>query len=580
MGRLRQAIAEEFRRLLPDSAYSGILTALAVGDRSAVQKEQWDLLRRTGTGHLMAISGLHIGLIATFGFFAARTVWLWLPGLAGLLPAVKVGALAALLGASGYALLAGMSLPTQRALLMIATVMLALLWQRSVVPSRVLGLALLLVLMLDPAAPLTGGFWLSFGAVAIILYSVCGRLVPFFGLRHWAGLQFAITLALIPATLTLFQSLSLVSPLANLVAIPWLSVTVVPMTLLAILAGLISEAMQAWLLQVAALSAHWLWNFLELLGDHAWSLQLRPAPPWWALALAVPGILLLIAPRGMPGRWAAAMMCLPLLWFPKAAPVPGDFWFTQLDVGQGLAAVIRTSNHVLVYDTGPWTSWRFDAGRAVLVPFLRQQGMVRIDTLIVSHPDFQHTGGVRSLLETMSAERILTSAPHTVPIRGAVACLEGMSWTWDDVHFHVLHPPPGGRFRGDNASCVLRVEGQGGNLLLPGDIEPAAERALLEAYGPSLRADVLVAPHHGNRGLSLTGFLAAVRPSYVLFSTGYRNRFGYPAAATVELYRGSGAQVLDTARHGAITLRLEGNGKRIAPPEAYREHARRYWNAQ
>jgi competence protein ComEC len=364
-----------------------------------------------------------------------------------------------------------------------------------------------------------------------------------------------------------------------LVAIPWVSVTVVPLTLLAIVAGFLSEFARAEVLGIAALSVQWLWNFLELMGAPEWSLQSLPEPPWWALTLALPGLLLLVSPRGTPGRWLGAVLCLPLVWFPRAAPAPGDIWFTLLDVGQGLAAVIRTTNHVLVYDTGPRVSWRFDAGRAVVTPFLRRQGIARIDTLILSHADVQHTGGARSVLGEMNVGQVLTSSPYEVPVQDAMACRAGRSWTWDGVRFDVLHPPAVG-FRGDDASCVLRVrsQGSGAAVLLPGDIGPGAARALLETHGPTLRADVLVAPHHGAREDGSPGFLAMVRPRYVLFSTGYRNRFGYPRRATVELYRTSGARVLNTARSGAITLRLE-NGAPNVVPETHRARARRHWHS-
>jgi competence protein ComEC len=578
VGRVRQAIAEDFHRLLPNRVHRALLTALAVGDRSAIEADQWKILQRTGTGHLMAISGLHIGLVAGLGFFVGRRTWAWLPRWNQHLAASDVGALGALAAAGGYALLAGMSLPTQRALLMVATVMLAQLWRRSVVPSRILALALLLVLVWDPVAPLAGGFWLSFGAVAVILYSVCGRLASSFGLRHWVALQLAITLALIPATLVLFQSVSIVSPLANLIAIPWVSVTVVPLTLMAIVAGFVSELARVEVLGLAALSVQWLWNFLELMGAPEWSLQSLAEPPWWALILALPGLLLLLSPRGAPGRWVGAVLCLPLLWFPRAAPAPGDIWFTLLDVGQGLAAVIRTTNHVLVYDTGPRVSWRFDAGRAVVTPFLRRRGIARIDTLILSHADAQHTGGARSVLEDMNVGQVLTSLPREVPVQDALACRAGRSWTWDDVRFDVLHPPAVG-FRANDASCVLRVRGRDGTVLLPGDIGPSAGRALLESYGSTLRADVLVAPDHGGAGIALPELLTVVKPRYVLFSTGYRNRFGYPKPATMQLYRASGARVLNTARRGAIMLRLE-SGRHDLAAETHREQARRHWHSR
>lgn len=577
LDRFRQRLAERLSTGLPDNPYTGILVALAVGERQGITARQWEVFARTGTGHLMAISGLHIGLIAALTFFLARRAWSWCPPLMRYCPAAKAAALLALLSAAGYALLAGLSLPTQRALIMVSVVMLALLLQRSVIPSRGLVLALLAVLILDPAAPLNGGFWLSFGAVGAILYMATGRIGRGWSLSRWITLQLAITLTLLPATLSLFGQITVLSPLANLITIPWASVTVVPLTLLAVSAGLVSDTLQTVLLELAALALDWLWRFLVWLGDSPLAMFPYPAPPAWVLFFVLPGILLCLAPWGLPGRWLGLPLCLPLLFLPKATPAEGEVWFTLLDVGDGMAAVIRTSRHVLVYDTGPRLGVNFDAGRAAVIPFLRQQGRGRIDTLIISHADSRHTGGTRSLLGQFEVDRILTSSPHEVPVNGAQNCRLGQRWEWDDVRFEILHPPEGHRFSGDNASCVLRVEGRHGELLLTGDIETSAQAALAGAFGPALRADILVAPHHGTREPPLPDLIAAVAPRYVLFSTGYRNRFGYPRPETVQRYTHYGARVLDTVSHGAISFRIEE--KKGLVPETHRQQVRRYWHS-
>lgn len=573
LDRFRQRVAEDFARLLPDSPYRGILSALAVGEEQGIQPQQWDVFTRTGTGHLISISGLHIGLVAGLVFLLVRHGWAWFPPLALRLPAGKAAAVAALLGAGGYALLAGLSLPTQRSWVMVAVMMLALLSQRPVASSRVLALALLAVLILDPAAPLSSGFWLSFGAVAAILYSLTGRRRTSGLVGEWIRLQLAVTLALLPLTLLLFQQIQLLSPVANLIAIPWTNVTVVPLTLLAVLAGSVSETVQAGLLALAALAMDGLWRFLVWVGKTPWGLVFYPAPPLWTLAFGLPGLLWLLM-KGLPARWLGGVLCLPMLFFPTVRPASGGYWFTLLDVGQGLAAVVRTERHVLVYDTGPRRGSGFDAGRFVLVPFLRQQGVGQVDTLIVSHADNAHMGGTRSLLEQFAVGQILTSSPQQVPIRGAQPCQAGLEWTWDEVRFQLLHPPAGGVFSGDNASCVLRVEGRQGKVLLPGDIEAPAAAALVRTYGSELAAQVLVAPHHGTRDVDSPAFIAAVQPEYVLFATGYGDR--YPKPETVSRYQGAGAVVLDTADQGSITFRFEA-GEALRP-ESYRQQVRRYWH--
>ncbi len=576
LDRYRQRIAESFERVLPGNPYTGILIALAVGEDGGISPWQWDVFNRTGVGHLMSISGSHIGLIAGLIFALAWNLWGRNPALTLRWSATQAAALAALIGAGGYVLLSGLSVPAQRSFLMVAVAMAALLLRRYAVSSRILALALLVILVLDPNAPLLAGFWLSFGAVAVILYSVSGRWREQHWLGQTMGLQLNITLAMLPPTLMFFQQFPLLSPLANLIAIPWVGCTVLPMTLLAALIEPFSATAQTILLELAALTMDGLWRILLWFDGLPGMVLYRPAPPLWTLAFALPGVALLTAPPGLPGRWLGLPLCLPLLWPPVVEPPPGGFWFTLLDAGHGLAAVVRTQHHVLVYDTGPRLGATLDAGRAVIVPFLRRQGALQVDTLIISHNDSQHTGGVRSLRELMPVMRILTAAPEQTPIEDAQPCRAGESWQWDGVQFSILHPPPTG-FSGDNASCVLKVESVAGRVLLPGDIETTAETALTTAYGTGLAAEILIAPHQGNRNLSTPAFLNAVQPRYVLFLTGYNNRFGYPRPETIARYQATGATLLNPAEEGALTFRLEP-GKALKL-ERYRRDQRHYWTA-
>lgn len=576
LDRYRQRVAERFHQLLPGNPDVGILVALAVGDESGIRPWQWDTFNRLGIGHLMSISGSHIGLVAGLVFGLTWLGWSRFPRLALRWPASRAAALTTVLGTGAYTLLSGLSVPAQRSFLMATVAMMALLAARPVAPSRILALALLIVLIVDPAAPLLTGFWLSFGAVAVILYSVSGRWREHRLLGQTLGLQLRITLALVPASLIFFQQFPLLSPLANLIAIPWVECTVLPLSLLAALAGSISIALQTALLELAALTLDGLWQVMSGLDRLPGIVLYRPAPPLWTLAFALPGLALALAPRGLPGRWLGLPLCLPLLWPAIRAPEPGGFWFTLLDVGQGLAVVVRTERHVLVYDTGPRLGATLDAGRAALAPFLRWQGVDRVDALIVSHPDGQHTGGVRSLRELMPVSRILTSALDQTPIDGAEPCRAGQSWQWDGVRFRILHPPDSG-FSGDDASCVLQVVSEAGRVLLPGDIAAPAETILVANDGADLAADILVAPHHGHRSGVTVAFLEAVRPRYVLFSTGYGNRFGYPRPETVARYRMTGALLLNTADEGAITFRLEPG--RALELERYRRDRRHYWTA-
>lgn len=572
--RYRQYTMDRFKRLLPGDPAAGILIALAVGEENGISAWQWEVFNRTGTSHLMSVSGSHLGLVAGLVFALVWGLWARAPFLTLYWPASRAAALMAFVVTGGYALLSGLSVPAQRAFLMIAVAMLALIVQRPAASSRILALALLAVLVFDPNAPLMAGFWLSFGAVAVILYLAGGR----WRRDHWLGqsisLQFGVTLGLVAPMLIFFQQVPLLSPLANLIAIPWVGCTVLPLSLLAALVGALSETLQSFLLSLAALTMEGLWHVLVWLEALPGVLWQGPAPPLWALAFALPGTALLLAPRGLPGRWLALPLWLPLLWPPVTVPAIGGYWFTLLDVGQGLAAVVRTRNHVLVYDTGPQLGANLDAGRAILVPFLRQQGVRRVNMLLISHADQQHTSGVRSLREQLRIERILTSSPEQTPVDGAEVCRAEQRWEWDGVVFRLLHPLETG-FDGDNASCVLQVESTAGRVLLPGDIEAPAEQALALTYGNRLAAEVLVAPHHGHRQIANTGFLKAVQPHYVLFSTGYRNRFGYPRPETTAGYQAIGATVLNTAEEGALTFRMEPQRK--LEPERYRRADRSYW---
>ena len=577
LDRYRQRIADRFQQLLPGNPYAGILVALAVGDESGITPWQWELLNRVGISHLMSISGSHIGLVAGIVFGLVWIGWSRSPRLALRWPATRVAALATILGAGAYTLLSGLSVPAQRSCLMVAVAMIALLLQRPAAPSRILALALLAVLIVDPGAPLMAGFWLSFGAVAVILYSVSGRWREGRLLGQTLTLQLNITLAMLPLSLLFFQQFPLLSPLANLIAIPWVDCTVLPLSLLAALAEPLGTTVQTAVLDLAVLTLDGLWHIMVWLDRWPGMVLYRPAPPLWSLGFALPGIAVLLAPRGLPGRWLGVPLCLPLLWPPEVGPEPGGFWFTFLDAGSGPAAVVQTQHHVLVYDTGPKLGTTLDAGRAVVVPFLRRQGATQVDVLIISHADGQHTGGVRSLRELMPVARILTSAPEQTPIDGAEPCRAGQVWDWDGVRFQMLHPPERG-FSDDNASCVLRVEGAAGRVLLPGDIERSAESALVASHGMDLAAEILIAPHHGHRNQSTPAFLNAVQPRYILLATGYRNRYGYPRPNTVARYQATGATLLDPADEGALTFRVEPG--RALEPERYRRDQRRYWHGQ
>jgi competence protein ComEC len=574
--RLRQRLADRLDEALATSPRRGLVAALALGERGAIAQDQWQVLRRTGTSHLVAISGLHLGLVAGLMFALARWAWSCSATLTRRGPAPLAAAWATLPAAALYAGLAGLSVPTQRALVMVVVVLTATLLRRALGPGRGLALALASVLLLDPLAPGAAGFWLSFGAVAAILYVVAWRQPGVARLRRWIGVQLALAVALAPLLVAAFQQVPLVAPLANLVAVPLVGLVLVPLVLLATLLLLPLPTLGGALLAVADRLLEYAWIPLEALAD--WPLAERgfAAPPLGLAIVGIVGALLLLVPRGLPLRLPGVVLLLPMLTYQPPAPAHGAAWLTLLDVGQGLAAVVRTRNHLLVFDTGPAYSPRFDAGSAALAPLLHGLGRRRVDAVVVSHGDSDHAGGLRSLLAAVTVDRLLVGPGVTASV-AAEPCRAGQGWRWDGVEFALLAPTEARA--GNDGSCVLRVEAGGGTLLLTGDIEADAERTLLATGDDALRATVLQVPHHGSRTSSTPAFIAAVAPRLALVASGWRNRFGLPDAGVVDRYRAAGAMVLDTATAGAVEVRLPAVAGAPTVSER-RQVSRRFWRAR
>ncbi len=572
-GRIRQAVGGRIHALLPDNAFAGVITALANGDKHGITDAQWSVLRRTGTLHLVAISGLHISLIAGVVFFLVRSLWAMAGTTVLRAPAPVVGAIGALVAAAAYAALAGFTIPTQRALIMTAVAMGSILVRRRFRPSLLLAVALFLVLLHDPLAVMASGFWLSFAAVGVIIFAVHGevRLRPLW--RKWGSVQWMIAVGTLPLMLWLFRQVSLVAPLANMLAVPAFDLLVVPLTLGGVVAqAILPDSLATPIFQGAAWLLQSLWPALALMSGFGYGQWTQHQPIWWTLPLAVVGVAILLAPRGWPARWLGAVWLLPLFLVRPMGPVAGEVWFALLDVGQGLAAVVRTRSHVLVYDTGPRFSPRFDTGAAVVVPYLEAQGIRRIDTLMISHGDRDHVGGMESILSALPVGDILTNVALS---RARVdPCTAGRRWRWDDVEFVILSPVRTGFSRRNNDSCVLRVSSPYGSVLLPGDIEAGAEDRLVEREGTRLSADILVAPHHGSKTSSTSEFIAKVSPAHVLFPAGYRNRYHHPDAGVVGRYLAHGSKLHDSASDGAIEVFLRVHGAQIA---SFRKAHRRYW---
>jgi competence protein ComEC len=570
--RLRQIISSELASSITSQRAAAVVRALVVGDRSGLKSSDRLLFAATGTSHLMAISGLHVGLVAGLLYTLVRCTWRRIPLLCRRWPANTAAALAAMWGALMYAALAGFSVPTQRALIMLSLVMLALLLRHKVKPVHTLSMALLLVLGWNPLALISAGFWLSFVAVSVILFSASGR-----DHFRWLKIQFVVVLGLLPVLLAYQMQVALLSPLVNLLAIPLFGVFVVPMVLSASLLLFVWPTFAVWLLMIAEKVILLALDGLQFAADMspAWQAS-GPLQPL-ALILWVIGLGLVLAPRGLPGRWLGVPMLLPLL-FPFRQPVPqGEFYFTLLDVGQGLSAVVETTNHTLVFDTGPRFRSGFETGSQVVVPFLRHRGLEHADTLLLSHSDIDHTGGTLGLLEHIDVQNVLAGEPSEVKVNGSISrCVAGQQWQWDGVHFSILYPAAGTELEGNNASCVLKVSNTGGSVLLTGDVEADAEFRLVHQAGNKLNVDVVVAPHHGSASSSSSSFVSATGADHVLYSAGFVNRWGFPNAQVAQRWTAAGASAMNTGRSGAIRVHFGQQGFTL--PSAYRKEARAWYH--
>ncbi|MBD1550348.1 DNA internalization-related competence protein ComEC/Rec2 [Pseudomonas typographi] len=564
-GRWRGALGERLRQV-DAFGYEAVIAALVLGDTRGLSVAQWQMLQDTGTVHLLVISGQHIGLfagllygavagLARLGLWPLR--WPWLP----------VACAAAMAGALGYGCLAGFAVPVQRACAMLFVVLLwRLRFRRLGLAQPLLG-ALCAVLVFEPLASLRQGFWLSFMAVAVLLLALGGRLGGWKPWQAWSRPQWVLAIGLMPLLVAWGLPVSPTGPLANLLAVPWVGVLVLPWALLgtALLAlGPVGE----WLLWAVGVSLAGLFRVLGALAAVSPALYV-PAPPAWAWPAIAAGSVLLLAPAGLPGRWLGMAPFALLVWAPAPQVAHGQAQVWQLDVGQGLAVLVRTRQHALLYDTGPGSGER-NAGRQVVLPSLRALGVGALDTLVISHAHLDHYGGAATVLASVPVARRVAGDPQHLPPQWRLQpCESGHAWAWDGVRFSQWRWADA---RESNpASCVLLIEAGGERLLLAGDIDAAAERALV-AERPAWRADWLQAPHHGSRTSSSAALLDHLQPTGVLVPRGTGNRFGHPHAEVLARYQARGLRIHDTALHGALQLHL-GSYDRV---RGLREQ-RRFW---
>ncbi|MEJ2384150.1 MAG: DNA internalization-related competence protein ComEC/Rec2 [Xanthomonadales bacterium] len=561
---LRERVVRAIDRNLSPGPGPGVVRALAVADRSGLDESTRQLLVDTGTAHLLAISGLHVGLAAAAGFWLLRALLapfrIIRRGRLLLVSAAAGGLLAAI----GYAVLADLGVSTLRAVAMVAVVLLAAISARAIHPASALLRAAAVVLLFDPFAPLGAGFWFSFGAVAALLAVFVPRLSRGAAWRRPVYAQLAVTTVLLPISAAWFGLTSALALPANLVAIPWVSALVVPPVLAGIAALPVSEALAAGLWRVAgdtAVALLWLLRGMAEYGPAPLGLN---APGTVRLLLALAGAFVLLLPSVMRWRWLALFLLLPLVLPARYVPDAEAVVFEVLDVGQGTSALLHTEAGTLVYDSGPGDGGRRNRVRPVILPAF---GAGAPDRIVISHGDLDHAGGLHALAQRFPKAAVRLNAAEGA----AAACVAGWSWAWGETVFKALHPSPGLPYLGNDSSCVLSVTGPAGRVLLPGDISDPIERRLLaEGLGGH---DVLLAPHHGSNSSSGSGFLDRVKPRLAIATAAPGNRFGFPHPAVRERYRAAGVPLLTTGECGAIRVYLrDGEIQRVR--SARRERAR------
>jgi len=553
---LRQSIRTTLAPYLQYLDFSGVINALVLGDRSLIKNNHWLLFQQTNTTHLSVISGLHIGLISTLLFFVTTFLWRLFRPLVTRIPAQVVGAFFGIIGALSYAFIAGLSVPTQRAFIMASVAFLSIILRTQYSVWTLYGLAMLLVLILNPLSVYDVGFWLSFYAVGVILYGV-SLFNNKSTLLKLIYLQLLICVAMLPITLWFFQSSSSLSGLANLVAIPTFSFIVTPISLLGALFSIAEITTLAQLcFEIADKTLSLLAVFLQQISDLSFNrLHFMPASIL-DLFILMTGACLLILPRGLKLR-RAALLLIAIPIFASQTNIPSKTALIDvLDVGQGLSVIVRTENHTLIYDTGSQSPSGFNMGDAALVPFLIANQVNNIDTIIISHGDNDHIGGLQAIMSNFTIGKILSSVPNKIP-RAAEHCHSGQSWIWDGVRFDILSPTSDTSFAGNNASCVLKISTADASLLLTGDIEKKAEKALLKNNTINLDAEVVLIPHHGSKTSSTEAFIGAISPAIAISSAGYRNPYKHPATEIVERYKENGVVVFDTSCSGQLSFVLD-----------------------
>lgn len=570
--RLRQLLNDQMASILADKPLLGVIQATTLGLYKNITPYQWQIFQMTGTTHAIAISGLHISLVAIlFGgfvtFVAKRITRLTL-----LFPARFYGAVAAMLSATLYCAIAGFSIPTQRSLAMILVGLYALLTRQKILSWDLLALAWLAIGLFDPLATLQMGFWLSFGCVAALIYG--GSQVGSTW-RKWIMPQLIVFVGLLPMGVLFFHQTSLISPIANFIALPVINFFVIPPSLLALILMQISVPLAEWSLNIAHGALYFIWQILEKLTHIPYGVWYAGDVPVLSCGLALIGVIILLAPKGFPGKQLGWFGLLPMLCYHPPATKEGEFQLTLLDVGQGLAAIIKTRNHVLMYDAGPQYGRDSDAGKRVIKPYLQTQQIHKIDRIIISHGDLDHRAGLNSVYDLLQGD-IYSSEPNRLT-QFAKLCQELTTWEWDGVRFMMLNQAGSQAKNRNDRSCVLKVMTQKHSVLLTGDIEKGAESQLLALTPDLLASSIIVVPHHGSLTSSSIEFVKQVGAKYALYPVGFGNRYGFPKTDILRRYQDYGSRNIVVSQSGALIFELN-NEDELTPPTRWRDTSLQYWH--
>jgi competence protein ComEC len=556
----RESLLDQLKEKAGDTPAFRILAALAIADRRGMHARDRQILSATGTGHLLAISGLHIGLAASMGFYLGRLCLLLL----GIGPkqvyAVVLPWAMAWLAALSYAALSGFGVSTQRALIMLSVATVVTLGRRNIHPFLSWMVAMALVLILDPFAPLRAGFWFSFLAVAVLMMV----FVPRHGhMSVWKKMLFAqlgITLVMAPLSMYWFQQASLPGLLANLIAIPVVSLLIVPLILIGLLFLYLPLPLAEWSLGGAAYLSGELFHFLDFMMQFQPDILSSTAEPrLLTTVLAMMGAAIILLPKGVPGRYAGLLLVLPIIFSPGQSLDKAESRVDFLDVGQGLAVLLTDRDYLMVYDTGPGNGRDGERGWDMvdtsIRPMIKATGRSP-DLIVASHADLDHAGGLMKLQTVYPQALFLASLPRQK--LGVQACRAPDAWQTENLGFRILHPSAGLPYLGNDSSCVISVIGPRLSILLSGDISRVVEQRLVNE-GVQHHA-ILTVPHHGSSTSSSQVLIDTVRPSWALISSGLNNRFDFPRADVLKRYSNALITTFNTAQCGGIRVTTRSNG--------------------